>query len=61
MWEEYSLQECNDVIDIYKLTYDAINCVISTTVEEIELTDRIPILDEVQDNKIVFREKPSIC
>ncbi len=55
------MQECNDVIDIYKLTYDAINCVISTTVEEIELTDRIPILDEVQDNKIVFREKPSIC
>lgn len=44
----------------YESTFQAINKSLTSKVEEIELTDKIPTIDETQDNNKVFRGKLSI-
>lgn len=44
----------------YEAVFNAIQKSLSTKVEEIELSDKIPILDNTQDNNKVFRGKLSV-
>lgn len=44
----------------YEATFNAIHRALSTKVEEIELSDKIPTLDDTQDNNKVFRGKLSV-
>lgn len=52
----------NDVISKseYEAVFNAIKKTLSTKVEEIELSDKIPTLEETQDNNKVFRGKLSV-
>ena len=44
----------------YQLVFNAVQKVLNTKVEEIELSDKIPTLDFTQDNNKVFRGKLSV-